>query len=356
MSRKQQRRRYIRGAPHLFRQRGPAKIWSALIDGREVSLGTSDGGEAQRRLVELAEQRRRAAGDGPPLAPPKLTALAAQFIEHIQPPRTTKQTSKDYQNRTLAFVEWAEARNVVDTSGVDYKLMAQFVKVRSQTVKARTVNRDVRPVRRMFAFAKREGLIASDPFRHEDFRELRLREALPKPNAVTLSPGQVDAVVKRAGELLTAGYAALVQLIAGSGLRIDEARHLDAADVEATDEKRGYVTVTPKDGWQPKSYRFRTLPVSRATYEAALHFIQIRDTVRLDNKATWNAIRKVREDLKLPKFSMHDLRRAWASAMHANGASIKQVSVWLGHSSIQVTERYIRVFESESTGHEFLPR
>jgi hypothetical protein len=42
--------------------------------------------------------------------------------------------------------------------------------------------------------------------------------------------------------------------------------------------------------------------------------------------------------------------------LHANGASIKQVSVWLGHSSVQVTERYIRVFQTESTGHEFLPR
>jgi hypothetical protein len=30
--------------------------------------------------------------------------------------------------------------------------------------------------------------------------------------------------------------------------------------------------------------------------------------------------------------------------------------VWLGHSTIAVTERYIRVFENESTGHEFLPR
>jgi site-specific recombinase XerD len=50
------------------------------------------------------------------------------------------------------------------------------------------------------------------------------------------------------------------------------------------------------------------------------------------------------------------LRRAWASAMHANGASIKQVSVWLGHPTIAVTERYIRIFATESTGHEFLPR
>ncbi len=126
--------------------------------------------------------------------------------------------------------------------------------------------------------------------------------------------------------------------------------------MEPIDEKRGYITVTPKDGWQPKSYRFRTIPVSRATCDAALEFIGERDNIRLDDKATWDAVRIVREKLKLPKFSIHDLRRAWASAMHANGATLKQVSVGLGHSSIGVTERYIRVFETESAGHEFLPR
>jgi site-specific recombinase XerD len=53
---------------------------------------------------------------------------------------------------------------------------------------------------------------------------------------------------------------------------------------------------------------------------------------------------------------MHDLRRAWASAMHANGASLKMVSVWLGHADIATTERYIRVYTSETRGHEYLPR
>ena len=44
----------------------------------------------------------------------------------------------------------------------------------------------------------------------------------------------------------------------------------------------------------------------------------------------------------LPHFSMHDLRRAWASAMHHNGAPLKQVSVWLGHAEVATTERSLR--------------
>jgi site-specific recombinase XerD len=350
------RRRYIRNAAHLFRQRGRSRIWSALVDGREVSLGTSDAAEAQQRLAARVEQSIGAKGEsaGPP--PIALTDLGEKYFEHIKPPRMTVKTADDYENRALAFIAWAEKRGVSMASELDFKLMSAFVKERGTKVKARTVNRDVRPVRRMFAFGKREGLIASDPFRHEDFRELRLREALPKPNAVTLSPAQVDKTVKAAAELLSPGHAALVALLAGSGIRVDEARHLDVVDVEIVDDKRGFITVTPKEGWQPKSYRFRTVPVSRATCDTALRFIDLRGSVRLDNKATWDAIRKVREELELPKFSMHDLRRAWASALHANGASIKQVSVWLGHSTTAVTERYVRIFASESTGHEFLPR
>ena len=268
----------------------------------------------------------------------------------------TAKSADDYENRVLAFIAWAEARGVTMSSEVDFKIMAAFVKERGTKVKARTVNRDVRPVRRMFAFGKREGLLATDPFRHEDFRELHLREAQPRPNMLTLSPKQVDRAIVGARDLLAPGHAALIALMAGSGIRIDEARHLDSVDLELKADGKAFVTITPKAGWQPKSYRFRTVPISRATYDAALAFIAARPSVRLDDKATWNAIRDVREELGLPKFSMHDLRRAWASAMHANGASIKRISVLLGHSTIAVTERYIRIFETESTGHEFLPR
>jgi hypothetical protein len=40
--------------------------------------------------------------------------------------------------------------------------------------------------------------------------------------------------------------------------------------------------------------------------------------------------------------------------MHHRGASLKAVSVWLGHGSLGVTERYVRVIETD--GHQFLPR
>lgn len=356
------KRRYIVGQPHLLRRRGKAKLWTGWVNGHEVSLGTADRAEAQNKLNELATQPRRyeaaaergGAEEGAPAPdPPLLSALALLYAEHCRPPRHTKKTANSYAHRAATFVEAMEKKGITRTDQVTFKIMSAYVRERSANVAAATVNRDLTPIRRMFAFAKREDHIQKNPFKHEDFDELKLREPRPKPNALALSPKQVDIFLAKADEIAKPGYAMLFQLTAGSAIRIDEARNYESGDV---DEQRGMLTVTPKKNWTTKGYRYRDVPVSKKTIKALLAFVSVRETVTLDDKAVWNEIQRVRKAAKLPKFSIHDLRRAWASAMHSNGASLKQISVWLGHCAVQVTERYIRIFETDSTGHEFLPR
>lgn len=288
-----------------------------------------------------------------------MSELALLFAAACKPPKHTPRTAQSYANRALRFVEWAENHDVVTTDQVTYSAVSKFIRHRTKEgAGPATINRDLVVLSRMFAFAKREGMIPSNPFRTEDFRELKLREPRPKPNAVTLSPKQIDTFLDKADELSPPPLAALFRLTAGSGIRIDEARHLDAQDVRFIDEEAGRaeLTVTPKPGWTTKGYRYRTIPISKKTAEAVLLFVKMKANQALDDKTVWSEIKRVREAAGLPHFSMHDLRRAWASAMHHNGASIKQVSVWLGHADVQTTERYIRVYDAGTSGHEFLPR
>lgn len=357
------KRKYTLGQPHLLRRRGKGKLWTGWFDGREVSLGTSDRAEAQRRLDELvtrgqrdsvAAERSGAEKGAPSIEAPLLTELAMQFVEYCRPPRHTQKTADSYAKRVLFFIEWAESKNVRRADEVTFKLMSKYVRSRTEAgAQAATVNRDVTPVRQMFAFAKREGLITVDPFKHEDFATLKLREPRPKPNAVALSPEQVDLFLDAADRMSHPAYAALFRLTAGSAIRIDEARHLDGRDI---DDARGLLTITPKPNWTTKGYRYREVPVSARTAAAVKAFVALRKNLALDDKSVWKEIQRVRKAASLPKFSIHDLRRAWASAVHAKGASLKQVSVWLGHADVQTTERYIRVFLTQTSGHEFLPR
>ena len=356
------KRKYILGQPHLLRRRGKKKLWTGWIEGREVALGTADRVEAQRRLDELVAQARRdpaakrgGAARGASDAPaPLLSELGMQFIQHCQPPRHTKKTAASYAHRVLKFIEWAEDRKIRRADEVTFKVMSSFVRSRTAAGNgAATINRALTAVRRMYAFAKREGLIEQNPFKQEEFAELKLREPRPKPNATTLSPSQIDAFLDKADEMAKPGYAALFRVTAGSAIRIDEARHFEASDVDA---RRGILTITPKKNWTTKGYRYREIPISAKTAAAALALVAVREAIALDDKSVWKEIQRIRKAAGLPQFSMHDLRRAWASDVHANGASLKQVSVWLGHADVQTTERYIRVFEGKSTGHEFLPR
>ena len=56
------KRRYDLGHPHLLRRRGKTKFWTAWLNGHEISLGTADRVEAQRRLDARAAQRTLAYG------------------------------------------------------------------------------------------------------------------------------------------------------------------------------------------------------------------------------------------------------------------------------------------------------
>jgi site-specific recombinase XerD len=348
------KRRYTLGQPHLLRRRGKNKYWTAWLEGREISLGTPDRAEAQRRLDARAAERERAPGGDPPADPPLLSKLGLKFAEYCRPPRHTQKTADSYAQRVTVFVEWAETQRVRTTADVTNAIMSKYIRARSSKGSGHaTINRDVIAVRLMFAFAMREGLIANDPFEQRAFRALKLKEPRPKPNSITLSPTQIDTFLDAADAMSPAAYAALFRASAGSGVRIDEARHLDAKDV---DGERMLLTITPKPDWTSKGYRYRDVPISEHTVAAARAFIRLRSKVALDDKSIWREVQRVCKRAKIPKMSMHDLRRAWASAMHANGASLKMVSVWLGHADIATTERYIRVYVSETRGHEYLPR
>lgn len=304
-------------------------------------------------IADAAAEHSRTESGTTPAKTAKLTEVALPFAEDCQPPRYTPQTSRSYVERVARFVEWANETNIDSTDQLTTKVLRRFARERGKLGTSNaTINRDLSAIRAFMKYLAGEGY-AVEKLDAVTYAELRVREPRPKPNGVTLGIAQVDSFLEKADAVSSAGYASLFRVTAGSGIRIDEARHLELSDI---DEKQGRLEVNPKAGWTTKGYRARHVPISAATVKAARMFIKHRDKVTLDDKSVWSEIQRVRKLVELPHFSMHDLRRAWASAMHANGASLKQISVWLGHSSVQVTERYIRLLADADSGHAYLPR
>ncbi len=69
----------------------------------------------------------------------------------------------------------------------------------------------------------------------------------------------------------------------------------------------------------------------------------ILDTPGISSQAVWRVVEEYAGGLGLEHIAPHDLRRTYAKLAHKGGAAIEQISLNLGHSSIEVTERYLGV-------------
>lgn len=167
----------------------------------------------------------------------------------------------------------------------------------------------------------------------------------------------------RSAKVVDKRYAPLCRTILGSNLRDDELRHFELADLG----RRGKVytlTVGPKPagacdchprGWTSKGYRYRVIPVSAATAKAAKAYVKTRDDINLDQKKVWTVVSEACDAAKIDHFSLHDLRKAWASHMLKAGHSLQNISRWLGHADLVTTQRYLRIVDHDLPTGASLP-
>lgn len=79
------------------------------------------------------------------------------------------------------------------------------------------------------------------------------------------------------------------------------------------------------------------------------------DKFKLNSKTIWRKLQHTRKAAGLARFSVHDLRRAWASHMMKAGHALLSISKWLGHRDVQTTLRYLRIVDDDLPEPSTLP-
>jgi site-specific recombinase XerD len=69
----------------------------------------------------------------------------------------------------------------------------------------------------------------------------------------------------------------------------------------------------------------------------------IHDTPGMSSQAIWRVVNTYAGPLGHDNLAPHDLRRTAAKLMLAGGAKLEQISITLGHSSLEVTKKYLGV-------------
>ena len=213
-----------------------------------------------------------------------------------------------------------------------------FVSTLTQNRSANSVHNIFRVLSQLMGAAVDDLLVPASPCARVKLPSRPTAEVKPP------TPAEVAGIAER----ICPRYRALVVLLAGTGLRISEALGLQVGDV---DFLRGTLRVERQrdsraEGFIPPKTRssVRTVPLGRVVVdELAAHLaaygpaedgsIFTDDRGRPLTYTGWKPIWCSTETT----YKTHDLRHYAASALIAGGASVKQVSVILGHANAAIT-------------------
>ena len=210
-----------------------------------------------------------------------------------------------------------------------------------------SIARAMSALRNLFRFLDRIGFVHNQAL--AVVKVPKPPKAIPKP----LNADDAVALLRRAAEIanepwIGARDVAILALLYGCGLRIDEALSLDQGDVTTTD----VMTITGKGNKQ------RLVPVlplvidAIDVYRSACPFPLEADRplfygsrgARLNAGIVQRTMRRLRADLGLPETATpHALRHSFATHLLAGGGDLRTIQELLGHASLSTTQRYTDV-------------
>ena len=202
-------------------------------------------------------------------------------------------------------------------------------------------------LRNFFRWLDRQGLVHNPHV--AALRTPKLPRAVPKPLSEPDAAAAIDAIEHLSEEpWIAARDTALLMLLYGAGLRIDEALSLDRRILPLSDS----LTVLGKGRKQ------RVVPllahvrdaiadyVARCPYQPGADgplFVGAKGK-RLQAGVVQKQIRKLRAWLGLPETATpHALRHSFATHLLAAGGDLRAIQELLGHASLSTTQRYTAV-------------
>ncbi len=257
------------------------------------------------------------------------------FKEYLQYAKTNKSPSSHTRNDIVlrnfrAFVKTERLRGITHAIIEDYKTH----RLEGGT-KASTINTELNTIKAMLNRAVSLGYLPRNPCKEVK----KLKHARKQVRFFTK---------EEVHKLLEAGngrMGPIIETFLYTGLRRDELTHLMWADV---DLQRRIVAVQAKDGWHPKDYEVRHIPMAPRLYEL-LKSLPRRESPWVFSTSNNGPhlghilsrdFRKLVRRCGIKGASLHTTRHTFASHLVMNETDIYTVQKLLGHSSIKTTEIY----------------
>jgi site-specific recombinase XerD len=281
---------------------------------------------------------------------PPIIALATDAV-------SSPHTRRAYARALSDFLAWVEQTRPAGLTKAT--VQAYVTHLKAEGAPASSLNQRLTAIRKLAFEAADNGLI--DPAAAEAIARVQgvRREGRRLGNWLTREQAQELLRTPDATTLKGLRDRALLAVLLGCGLRRQEAagltmRHLQQREgrwvIVDLVGKRNKTRSTPMPAWAKAAMDewteaagieegpvFRPLRRGGHVQPGGMSAQAVFDVVRTAAAAAGLAVRP------------HDLRRTFAKLAHKGGASIDQIQLSLGHSSVQTTERYLGVDQDLTT-------
>ncbi|MDE2490377.1 MAG: tyrosine-type recombinase/integrase [Elusimicrobia bacterium] len=319
----------------IYRRTGKkGGIWylDYQVEGRRVRkrVGSSKRlAELARADIEVKIERKEA---GFAVKDRNLRDFIAEYLGYAKGNKTENSLARD----AITLRHFSDFIKADKLSGVSAaRIEAYKARRRELGAKPSTLNRELNTIKAMFNKAVAWGALAANPAKSVQ----KVRE--PRKQVRFLAKDEVRALLSAASERL----APILETFLLTGLRRDELAHLTWADI---DFEREVVSVQAKDGWHPKDYEVRHIPMTErlvAVLKArprteSPYVFHTQSGGAHEGNILSRDFRRLARSCGIKGASVHTLRHTFASHLVMGGADLYTVQKLLGHSSIKTTEIY----------------
>jgi site-specific recombinase XerD len=269
------------------------------------------------------------------------------WLDDLKRQGKSKHTIAAYERAVLHFAHWSQQiygesfdpATIIARDVRDWKAYQQSV----EKAAPRTVNQRLVGLARFFVWAISTGHARADPTEGVKYIPLPTRQPRSIP-AEALR--KLLRTVHRSGHLRD---IALLEMLAGTGLRVGELLQLQVSDVKIGD-RSGQVTVR-----RGKQENFREVPLTKEVRQALSHYLKTHSGKKDANAPLWVGTRgglhhrssilrilnKYALQAGLPSLHPHTLRHTFATRYLAyNPDDLRGLAALLGHTSLDTVMIY----------------
>lgn len=292
------------------------------------------------------------------LCAPDLADAFGQWLRWLKVEKNlSRHTLRAYTNDVSQFIDFLchhhgrtpALWDLSDTSLRDFRswMSGQSMNGASAATRARALS----GIKNFFKWMDREGILHNAALK--SVRTPKQPRKLPRPLFEKQALQVLDAPsITDQDAWIMRRDQALMTLLYGCGLRIDEALSLNIRDLP----RDGFIRVLGKGRKERQVPVLKIVIDALDAYRAICPFNETQDRPlflgargkRMRQQIAQKAMRDMRASLGLPETATpHALRHSFATHLLQNGANLREIQELLGHASLSTTQRYTDINAKE---------